>query len=155
MAKKKAKKAPKKDMYVVKLAFDQYADFARWLTAVDDSGTRRYKRPPGLLSAEIEALLEGYKATVHEYCDPKAPTREFGKDGKGKDWNRDRILAHSDSRSPAANVTNMAMPDEICLDAKGNIDLTYLIEYVEDLCNAPREDAAWALLGMYFLSRCK
>ena len=49
----------------------------------------------------------------------------------------------------------MAVPDEICLDSRGNIDLTYLKGYVTDIKNAQDDDAAWSLLGMYFLSRCK
>ena len=146
-----------KDMYVVKLTFDQYAELARWLTEDDGTGTgtRRYKRPPGLLGGEIQTRLKSYSARVHEYCDPTESTREFGKDDNGNDWNRDRVVAHGDSRSPAAHVTNMAMPDMICLDDDGEVDLSYLQGYVTDLCNASLEDASWSLLGMYFLSRCK
>jgi hypothetical protein len=107
------------------------------------------------LGGEIETQLKTYPAIVHEHCDPTASTRQFGKDNGGNDWNRDRVVAHGDSRSPAAHIINMAMPDKICLDAAGNIDLNYLRLYVADLCNAPIDDAAWSLLGMYFLSRCK
>ena len=135
------------DMYVVKLTVEQYAEFAQWLTADVGGGNRRYKRPPGPLSTEIEDKLKSYPATVHERCDPTDTGRAYG--------NRDKVKAHPDSRSAAANITNMAMPDKICLDKNGNIELEYLRLYVADLCNAPIDDAAWSLLGMYFLSRCK
>jgi hypothetical protein len=144
-----------KDMYVVKLKFPEYKDFAQWLTEDVGSGVRRYQRPPGLLNAEIEEKLKHYPATVLEYCDDSAP-RKFDPD------DCDRIITHRDSinthqapNSRAVCLTNMAMPDYICLDNDGNVDLKYLKDYVNDLCNAPLEDAAWALLGMYFLSRCK
>ena len=144
-----------KDMYVVKLGFSQYADFARWITADGGTGVRRYKLPPGQLNTAIETQLKSFRAKVHENCDRIQPTRDFGKDDNDNDWNRDNVITHRDSRSGASNQTNMAMPEDICLDAKGNIDLSYLRGYVNDIKNAPDDDAAWSLLGMYFLSRCK
>ena len=153
-----------KDMYVVKLGIDEYAKFARWITEDDGTGTgtRRYERPPGLLSSEIETQLKSYPAKVHEYCDQKEPTRDFGKDDDGKAWNCDIVETHRDcivtQQDPScANNwhTCMAIPDRICLDAKGDIDLSYLKGYVADLCNETEDNAAWSLLGMYFLSRCR
>lgn len=137
-----------KDMYVVKLSFSEYGDFAQWITSDDGSGTKRYKLQPGPLKGLIEAKLAGYPAKVHEFCDPNQPTRDFD--------NQDKIVAHRDKGAGAGNVTNMAMPDEICEDANGNIDLEYLRGYVNDIKNEPNIDAAaLSLLGMYFLSRCR
>ncbi len=137
-----------KDMYVVKLSFLEYQDFAQWITSDDGTGTKRYRLAPGQLKAQIQAQLAGYPAKVHEYCDPKQPTRDFG--------NQDKIVTHRDQGSAGGNVTNMAMPDEICEDKTGMIDLDYLKGYVNDIKNEPNIDvAAWSLLGMYFLSRCR
>ena len=137
-----------KDMYVVKLSFSEYRDFAQWITQDDGSGTKRYKLPPGPLNAAIKAKLVGYPAKVHEHCDKTQPPRDFD--------NQDKIVTHRDKGSGAGNVTNMNMPDEICQDNTGVIDLEYLRGYVNDIKNEQNTDAAaLSLLGMYFLSRCK
>ncbi len=136
------------DMYVVKLSFSEYGDFADWITSDDGSGTKRYKLKPGPLNNLIKAKLASYPAKVHEHCDSYQPTRDFG--------DQDKIVSHKDKGSGHGNVTNMAMPDEICEDENGNIDLEYLRGYVNDIKNEPNIDvAALSLLGMYFLSRCR
>lgn len=150
-----AKKKAEPDMYVLKLDFKDYIDFAQWMTKDVGDGIRRYELPPGKLNAKIEKKLRSYPAKVHEFCDDQYSPREFGKDCDRVVTYRDCLVTQQDPNSAQICLTNMALPDKICLDADGNIDLKYLIDYVEDLCNAPREDAAWALLGMYFLSRCK
>lgn len=137
-----------KDMYVLKLTFSEYRDFAQWLTSTDAGGTRRYKLPPGQLNGEIETKLTNYPAKVYEECDPTKASRNFG--------GQDKVVTHRDQRAAAGNTTNMSMPDQICVDSSGNIDLEYLKGYVRDIKNEPsEEDAAWSLLGMYFLSRCR
>lgn len=143
-----------KDMYVIRLTFEKYRQFAQWLTA-RTNGTRRYKLPPGVLRPQIEQWLKDNDAEVHEYCDARVSPRRFGRDERGGDWPIDRAQPCKDERNPEACNYNVSIPLHICEDKGGEIDLQYLREYVRMLCDHPEEDAAWALLGMYFLSRCK
>jgi hypothetical protein len=135
------------DIYVLKLTFDEYENFAQWITSVDPNdpqGRRRYQLPPGTLKPDIETKLNNYPAAVFEKCN-QGP-RNFGP--------QDNVVTH---RDPGANkVTNIAIPANICEDPPGTIDLGYLEGYVQDIKNEPdNSKCAWALLGMYFLSRCK
>ena len=51
----------------------------------------------------------------------------------------------------------ISIPAKICEKANGEIDIDYLRQYVTEIKNPATsiDDAAYALLGMYFLSRCR
>lgn len=134
------------EMYVLKLTFLQYQEFAQWMTSVVDpaTGKMQYEEPPGTLKPAIETKLSNYPAAVFEKCN-QGP-RDFGP--------QDKVVTH---RDPGANkITNIAIPANICENPPGTIDLGYLEGYAQDIKNEPdNSKCALALLGMYFLSRCK
>lgn len=145
---------PSKEQFVVKLSVEEYRDFAKWMTAEDpsDNTRRRYQIPESgnpanrlstLASNELNA-----KAEIYEDC-AQSSQRKWNKDTDSLVIERDDKV---NKRYP------MAVPEVICEDQYGKIDLQYLKSYVTGLCNMNStnpDDAAYALLGMYFLSRCR
>jgi len=131
--------AKKPKMYAVKLNLQGYREFAQWITNND-----RYKQPPGTLKTDVETQLQARGAEVYEECDE--PSRAFSAA-------QDKVIPHRDS----GKQLNLSLPKEICRKADGSIDLGYLETYVTELKDpsVSVEDGAWALLGMYFLSRCR
>jgi len=128
---------PPKSMYAVRLDFQGYIEFANWMT-----DTNRYKTAPGPLSNQIAVKLQSLSAQVYDDC--SGPQRPFNA-------GTDHVVAHADH----AHNLNVSLPVEICRDANGDIDYDYLISYVQDIKAASDADGARALLGMYFLSRCR
>jgi hypothetical protein len=133
-----ASMASKPKMYAVKLDLAGYRDFAQWITNSD-----RYKDPPGSLKPLVEAQLQAQGADVYEECDASA--RKFNA--------TDKVIPQRDS----GRKLNISLPVEICKKSDGSIDLGYLETYVTELKDpgVSVQDGAWALLGMYFLSRCR
>jgi hypothetical protein len=125
-------------MYAVKLDLAGYRQFAQWITQND-----RYKDPPGQLKPDVESQLQSLGAEVYEECE-----------GTGRNFDStDKVVPQRDSNK---NL-NIALPVEICRKDDGSIDLGYLESYVTELKDSSIsvQDGAWALLGMYFLSRCR
>lgn len=144
-----------KEQFVVKLTVTQYRDFAEWITGPVSPGsaTRRYQIPetgpvPDRLSSLISDQLHN-TADLFENC-AQDSSRKWDK-------NIDGIRVHRDDRD--AKRYPVAVPETICENEKDEIDLDYLKSYVAGLCqlynDGREEDAALALLGMYFLSRCR
>ena len=133
---------PKKDMYAVKLQFDEYVNFGQFMTqkVASHGNERRYKIKRVDLQNQIEDWLDG-KAEVYSDCDGSHHTF---------DKSNDKVQCDKDQQKK----TCVSIPVEICEDG-GNIDLAYLKDYVGKIKGATDEDGAWALLGMYFLSRCR
>lgn len=153
MAKDKPKKEkselkPKKAQFVVKLSVEGCRDFANWMTSNDPAGTaivRRYKDDPDL-ATNITNLLDGI-----------AEVYEDGAKRLNVSLTRQKNKIHIEKDKPAGRKIQypIAAPTEICETIDGEIDLDYLISYVDGLKNMPEEGAAYALLGMYFFSRCR
>jgi hypothetical protein len=124
-------------MFAVRLDLQGYVDFANWITQND-----RYKDPPGTLKPAIEAKLQALGAEVYEECD-----------GGHRAFNAatDKVQPHRDQ----SHNLNISLPVEICRDPNGDIDFDYLVAYVQAIKLASDQDGARALLGMYFLSRCR
>ena len=151
---------PRKTQFVVKLSVEGYRDFGRFMTEKDSTGNRRYTYAKNQLKSDIEGYLTG-RAPVYEDCGTPSE-RTWGKQEDGTDLpngNKDKIKIEKDDGSPAdiggGRNYPISVPREICEDANGDIDLDYLISYVQGLNSMSDEDAAYSLLGMYFLSRCR
>ena len=143
---------PSKPQYVVKLAAAEYRDFAKWMTTKEADGIRRYQAAGNLpstgknLDRSIEDLLDGV-AEVYEDCTGAA--NPFNATAP----NKDNIIVSRDNL--AGRTYPVAVPEQICETNDGDIDLDYLKSYVESLKLMSDDDAAYALLGMYFISRCR
>jgi len=126
----------KRDMYAVRLEFDKYIEFANWITAAD-----LYKSTGPGLDGNIETKLIALNAQVYEHCED--PSRPFDAS--------DKVKTHHDG----GKKLNISLPIEICRDTSGDLELGYLEDYVRAIKAASDQDGALALLGMYFLSRCR
>ena len=115
-----------------------------------------YQRKPGdkgeKLDVEIEKKLDGV-AQVFVNC---------ADGGRPYDQSRDKIRVERDGKDGKNGKGQdkikypVAVPMEICETADGKIDLDYLKSYVDGFKNLKNdEERAYALLGMYFLSRCR
>lgn len=130
--------------YAIHLGFDQYKEFAQAMTA--GPSKRYHHSDKHVIERFIEDELQQLQANVLTGCDPN-DTRRFGPN--------DRIKVEIDHRGQ--KVYRIALPAYICEDASGNVDLEYLRQYVQEIRNTAHsiDDCAYALLGMYFLSRCR
>lgn len=141
---------PANPQYVIKLSAVEYRDFAKWMTNKGydpvHPNHRRYRDlPKADLECGIEALLDGV-ADVYTNCSGSSRKFKDANDG-------DKIKIHKDN--PGTKTYPVAVPREICENMTGEIDLDYLKSYVDALKNMSEDDAAYSLLGMYFLSRCR
>ncbi len=143
-----------KAQYAVKFkTVKEYAEFAEWITKKDeDFGyERRYRLKPNVLNDLIEDKLNGL-AMVYENC---------AEGGRQYDKKTDKIRVERDQvepkkgKEPKKVKYPVAVPMEICETMDGDIDLSYLKNYVAGLKGLTDHEAAYALLGMYFLSRCR
>lgn len=123
--------------FVIRLSAENYAEFARELTK-----NRNYQKPVGDVLTIVNDKLSNLGAEVYTSCG-----------GAAQPFNAstDKVIPQPDR----GRKLNVSLPKYICEDANGNVDLGYLKGYVRDLKQMPEEEAAWALLGMYFLSRCR
>jgi hypothetical protein len=129
-----------KPMYAIRLSFENYANFASWITEQD-----RYKNENGnVLRDGIAKWLDDNNALVYEDCDDNS--------GRAFDKENDKIHTHFDK----GKKFNVSLPVEICKD-QDDIDIGYLKTYVQEIrnLNHTEDECAMALLGMYFLSRCR
>ena len=133
-----------KTMYAIRMPINDYIDFAQWIVEKDPQhgNERRYKLGKNPLEGLIEDKLDTLKAQVYLDCD-----------GSGSDFdkNQDKIKTERDKQKRL----NVSIPVEICEKNDGSIDIGYLEAYVRDIKTQSDADGAWALLGMYFLSRCR
>jgi hypothetical protein len=131
-------------MYAIRMSVDNYINFAQWIVGRDPShgNERRYRLGKNPLEGLIETKLQDLSAQVYTDCDGS---------GSKFDKSQDKIKTERDKQKRL----NVSIPVEICEKANGDIDIKYLEDYVKDLKLKPDADGAWALLGMYFLSRCK
>lgn len=152
----KRPKPEDRDLYVLKLDYDGYKDFAKFII---QNSIHQKKKPDA--ETDIENWLKAYdEAKVVEFCDNTVERRHFGKDWNGKDV-KDVVVVNHDS--PINNQgqhkdhlrVNVSLPYEFC-EENNSINLKYLEDYVDAMANDTNpSEAAWALLGMYFLSRCR
>lgn len=126
----------KRPMYAVRLEFDKYIEFANWITSSD-----LYKTNGTSLDDDIQNKLIALNAQVYEHCEDAS--RPFDAS--------DKVKTHHDN----GKKLNISLPVEICRDEYGDLDVGYLEDYVQSIKAASDRDGALALLGMYFLSRCR
>ncbi len=127
---------PSPEMFVLKMTANNYGRFAKEITK-----NRNYQLPPGQLLPLVEQWLQDFDAEVYTSCDG-AP--------EPFDPANDRVIPQPDN----GRNLNISLPKYICEKA-GKVDIEYLKGYVRELRSMSDEDGAWALLGMYFLSRCR
>jgi hypothetical protein len=137
----KRKKAP----YAIHLTFKDYERFAKAITHAIDGEDKPYLRTDKRkIEDTIKQELQKYNAQVLTACD--GTSHNF-------DPKKDKIKVEIDND----NVYQIAIPAFICEDKDGHVDIEYLRNYVREMRNpsCSEDEAAWSLLGMYFLSRCR
>jgi len=136
--------------YAIHLAYNDYATFAREMTTSSGAGLPAPYHLGSKVDIQnfIENRLEHWNAQVLTDCTPHS--RPFVKNGP----NKDNILVEIDRGGN--KQYRISIPAMICEDQYGAIDIDYLKQYVIEIKNdTSAENAAYALLGMYFLSRCR
>lgn len=132
----------KKTPYAIHLGFKEYEHFAKAITrGIDKAYLKTDKRE---IERIIKEELTNLGANVLISCD--GHSHKF-------DPKKDKIKVEIDDD----NVYQIAIPAFICEDKSGEVDIEYLRHYVREMRDPSRseDEAAWSLLGMYFLSRCR
>jgi hypothetical protein len=135
--------ARRREPYAIHLPFEKYAEFAKDLTRGSDK--QYYKTDRREIQDFIETFLRDPSNYAMVYEDCSGVSRPFTR--------RDRIRVEVDDKGNGDYV--VAIPSFICEDANGEVDIAYLEAYVRSIQASTVHEAAWALLGMYFLSRCR
>jgi hypothetical protein len=134
--------------YAIRLEFQQYIEFAKRLT----TGALKpyYQRNPNSIASFIELSLANLGADVLFGCE----------EGNIRKYDPDTDKIRVDIDRPNEHYT-VSIPSYICeIQVPGQpsiVDIEYLKSYAREIkrSTVSDEDAAWALLGMYFLSRCR
>jgi hypothetical protein len=132
----------KPEPYAIHLPFEKYAEFARELTA---GNTKAYYHPDKRqIQRFIETFLLDAQNDAKVLLNCQGDSRRFS--------SRDRIKVDVDD--PNDGRYTISIPSFIC-EKNGEVDIGYLEAYVRRIQASNVTEAAWALLGMYFLSRCR
>jgi hypothetical protein len=128
--------------FAIHLPFDKYAEFARAFT----SGASKAYHASDKHDIEdfIERFLRDQNNGAKVLINCNGDNRLFSA--------RDRIKVEIDNVNDG--MYSVAIPSFIC-ETNGDVDIGYLESYVRQIQAANVTQAAWALLGMYFLSRCR
>ena len=132
--------------YAIHLSFQAYQDFAKAMTTSQPGLPKPYYLGNKVdIQNFIEYQLIDLGAKVLTDC--SANPRDF-------DAN-DNIKVEIDHGG--SKQYRISIPAMICEKPDGKIDIDYLRQYVTEIRNPATsiDDAAYALLGMYFLSRCR
>jgi hypothetical protein len=129
--------------FAIHLPFDKYAEFARAFTA--GASKTYYGSDKQAIADYIENFLRDQNNGAKVLINCNGDNRPFSAN--------DRIKVEVDNVKDGKY--SISIPSFICENAAGEVDIAYLEAYVRQIQAANVTQAAWALLGMYFLSRCR
>lgn len=134
--------ARESEPFAIHLPFDKYAEFARAFT----SGTNKsyYGSDKKDIEDFIQTFLLDQQNGAKVLVNCNGDNRPFA--------SRDKIKVEIDNIKDGKY--SISIPSFIC-EKNGEVDIGYLESYVRQIQAANVTQAAWALLGMYFLSRCR
>jgi len=128
--------------FAIHLPFDKYAEFARAFTS--GASKTYYGSDKQVIADFIESFLRDQTNGAKVLINCNGDNRPFS--------SRDKVKVEIDNVKDGKY--SISIPSFIC-ETNGEVDIGYLESYVRQIQAANVTQAAWALLGMYFLSRCR